>query len=208
MVPDEQGNVVKKSSLFRWVLSLAVFFGGLGLSALASRLIENKALPTVPDPLLERLPYENLYIYGEILFWVYLAVAAYLLIRQKTNLSYAILLVGCFYLVRAIFLILLPLGLPHGAPLFEDRWHLYPLPYAYFPSGHIGLMTMLALLTQTRSIRIALGIFITLFAFGTMLARAHYVADLIGAVLIVYAIYTFAEKHIKNRWRLNHKAYA
>src|SRR3990167_3249672 len=115
MVRDEQGNVVKKSSLFRWVLSLAVFFGGLGLSALASLLIENKALPTVPDPLLERLPYENLYIYGEILFWVYLAVAAYLLIRQKTNLSYAILLVGCFYLVRAIFLILLPLGLPHGA---------------------------------------------------------------------------------------------
>ncbi len=192
----------------RWLISLAVFFGGLGLSALAGRLIEAKTLPTVPDPLLERLPYENLYIFGEIFLWFYLAVVAYLLVRQKADLSYAILLVGFFYILRAIFLVLLPLGLPEGAPRFEDRWHLYPLPYAYFPSGHVGLMMVLALLVQAKPIRIVLGIFITLFALGTLLARAHYAADLIGAVLIVYAIYAFAEKHIKNRWRINHKEYA
>lgn len=164
--------------------------------ALADRAVDQ--FPTVPDVLLERLPFFNLFAIGEALFWLYLLVFAVAFFRQRpVSLARVLVLLGVYYAVRGLFLLLLPIGPPPGAPPITGRFVLFPYPeHAYFPGGHVGLMFLLALHLKPRGLRWAFAVSAVLYGIGTMLARAHYSADTLGGLLLGYAVFVWGERNL------------
>jgi hypothetical protein len=158
-------------------------------------------LPSIPDPILDRLPYFDTGVTGEVIYsaFVIFFVGA-IFFRNRSRLAYTFAVVGMFYFVRAAFQLLLPLGHPADAPLFDERYHLYPFPFAYFPSGHVGNLVVLACLVPRGWIRVMAWMFIPIIALGTFVARTHYVVDALGSLVIGFAVYSFAEKYVKSRW--------
>jgi len=158
-------------------------------------------LPAISDPILKYLPYFDPGVTGEIL---YSALILFLLliifIKDRARLSYVLCAVGLFYLARAVFQLLLPLGAPLDAPAYTERYMLYPFPYAYFPSGHVGNLVMLACLVPRGWIRSIAWAGVIIVSLATFIARTHYIADALGSLFIGYAIYTFCERHIKQLW--------
>ena len=187
----------------RWLLGLLILATGTTASSLAAIIVGTNPsiLPAIPDPILPRLPYVDTGPGGEVVFSALVVLLILTLwFRSRERLPYALMLIGLFYFVRAAFQLLLPLGHPLDAPAFDDRFHLYPFPYAYFPSGHVGLLTVLALCVPRGRIRIVAWIGVALIAFGTFVARTHYVADALGSVVIAYAVFAFGERSLRQRW--------
>ncbi len=187
----------------RMVLGLLLLGVGTGASMLAAVVVGTNPslLPSIPDPILDRLPYFDTGVPGEVIYSVFvLFFLGAILYRSPRRLAYTFAVVGMFYLARAAFQLLLPLGHPADAPLFDERFHFYPFPFAYFPSGHVGNLVVLACLVPRGWIRVIAWSLIPLIAFGTFVARTHYVADALGSLVIGYAVFSFAEKYVKTRW--------
>lgn len=186
-----------------WIIGIVILLIGVGSSGGAAMMVgENSSiLPSLPDPILRHLPYYNPGALGEI---VYQAFVVFLLvmifIKDRTRVPYVLCSIGLFYLARAVFQLLLPLGAPIDAPDYTERYLLYPLPYAYFPSGHVGNIVMLACMVPRGRIKIFAWIGVFVVALFTFIARTHYVADALGSLFIGYAVYAFCERHIKTLW--------
>jgi len=176
-----------------FVIALTGIAWNFAALALSERWIRH--FPSVPDVLLDRLPYMDLYRIGEVFVACVVAIFLATFLRDRANhFGHLLALVGMFYAVRGTFLLLLPLGPPIGAPLVAARFSIYPSAgHAYFPSGHLGLLTLLALMSPARYQTLFWGA-AALFAVGACLAKAHYSADLIGAVIVAYAVYEFGER--------------
>lgn len=152
--------------------------------------------PSVPDVLLARLPYWDLYIIGEMVFWLYLALFAFVYFREHHDLAHLLILIGLFYGIRGLFLFVLPLGPPADAPPLADHFTLYPYPdHAFFPGGHVGLLILFALQIDRRPLRMAFLAAAVVFGVGSLLSRAHYTADLLGGMLLAYAVAAWGWHH-------------
>lgn len=151
-----------------------------------------KTYPSVDDLLLRNLPRMNLFGIGEIFFFLFLAAFAVAFFSDpKRDLGRLLLALGFFYGIRGLFLLLLPIGPPLDALETADRFALYPYAsHAFFPGGHIGIMLLMVAALSRRRIRAILLIVTLLFAFGSLLARAHYTADLLGGALLAYCVWT------------------
>lgn len=153
--------------------------------------------PSIHDVVLERLPRLDLFFIGELFFAAFLICFAVMYFRERPrDLPYLLVMLGIFYAARGVFLLLLPIGAPLDAPALADRFVLYPFAnHAYFPGGHVGI---LFLMSRTIQHRLFHPLFITatiVFGIGTMLARAHYTADIIGGLLLAYAVEAWARRH-------------
>jgi hypothetical protein len=192
-------------------LALGLFHPGLGSGALVfmtGLLVHNACLtaierltshfPSVPDVLMSRLPYVAFGLPGELGFLAFLIVVATVLIRAQPRTVPSVLVkLGLFYAFRGLFLFFLPIGPPFDAPALENRFVLYPWAnHAYFPGGHVGLMTILSLSVQERRWRRILLIATGSFALGTLLARTHYTADALGGWLLAYAVISWGRRHL------------
>lgn len=184
-------------------LSLAIALAGVGVHmgalALADRLVT--IFPAVSDILMDRWPAFDFYLIGELFFAaIILAIIYNILGRQRPDIARILVMVGIYYAARGIFLLFLPIGAPHGAPLPADRFVFYPYPsHAYFPGGHIGIMFLLARAIRDPRWRRGIIAAALVFGLGTMLTKAHYTADLFGGLLLGYAVSVWGEKHLK-RW--------
>jgi hypothetical protein len=157
--------------------------------------------PSIPDPLLARLPYVDFGWPGEAYFFAFVAaVTAVALRSQARTIPGTFAKAGLFYAFRGVFLFFLPIGAPVDAPAVASRFSLYPFPsHAFFPGGHVGLMTIMSLSTaDTRWRRVFLAATV-LFALGTMLSRTHYTADAIGGWTLAYAVTSWGRRHIAER---------
>lgn len=175
------------------VLGLAVHNG---LLSIVERLVAT--YPSVHDVLLERLPYVNFGRAGELYFALFLAIFAVMLFRdQRPDVGRVLTLLGLLYASRGIFLLLLPIGAPVGAPPLQDRFVLYPYAaHAFFPGGHVGLMVLMARLVRRPPWRRWLFLAAAVFAVGTILARTHYTADALGGALLAYAVAAWGRERI------------
>ncbi|MFH0853639.1 MAG: phosphatase PAP2 family protein [bacterium] len=201
---ENQINQPKKFSfsITRWLISAGTWAIGIILSVVVAGFTSTHwgNLPSINDLILDRLPYYDLYFIGEMIFWVFLAILFFLLWRNKqVDFNYIIFVIGLFYIIRPIFLLFMPIGHPIDAPLFEDRFHLYP-PYAYFPSGHVGLTTIMVLFLPTQKMRLWFFIVLIIFSIGMLVTRAHYTADVIGGMVIAYALFVFCDRNIRAYW--------
>lgn len=184
-------NLNVGSSLFRRTVWSSVFLvSGVTIHfwmiGLADRLVG--VFPSVKDILLLQLPLIYVGYIGEVAFVLFLTLFAWRHFRYQRELTprvfYAI---GALYLLRGVFLLLLPIGAPVGAP--PDPVTVYPYPnHSYFPGGHVGLMMLLAFSIQDRRWRWGLIGLAVAFGVGTMLTRAHYTADTVSGMVNAYAV--------------------
>ena len=171
----------------------AVNLGGLRLS---DRLVQS--FPSVPDVIQARLPYVDFGVAGELVFVAFLVTSVTLLVtRQRRVLPSVICLVGALYAIRGVFLFLLPIGSPPTAPALSVRFILYPYAnHAYFPGGHAGLMTILSLTVEDPVWRRLLLAVTIVFALGSVMARAHYTADVIAGGALGFALVYWGRNHL------------
>jgi hypothetical protein len=189
--------------LKHWIIGLATLIAGISASVGAALVVgaNSSDLPALPDPILRHLPYYDPGAPAEV---IYMSFVLFLLImifvKDRARVPYVLCSIGLFYLARAVFQLLLPLGAPIDAPDFTERYMLYPLPYAYFPSGHVGNLVMLACLVSRGRTRILAWTGVIVVALFTFIARTHYVADALGSLFIGYAVFAFCERYIKPIW--------
>lgn len=167
--------------------------GGLRLS---ERLVPS--FPSVPDVIQARLPYIDFGVAGELVFVAFLVASASLLItRQRRAVPSVICVLGAFYAIRGVFQFLLPIGSPPTAPADSARFILYPFAnHAYFPGGHAGLMTILSLTVEDPLWRRTLLAVTLVFALGSVMARAHYTADVVAGGALGYALVSWGRGHL------------
>ncbi len=159
--------------------------------------------PSVPDLFMDRLPLVKFGVWGELYFAALLLFFAWSFFRQRGHdLARVLLLLGVFYALRGVFLFFLPIGMPHGAAPLAERFTFYPYgTHAYFPGGHVGILTIMSLMLANRRTRMVMLLGTLLFGFGTMLAKTHYTADLLGGMLLAYGIVAWGRRYIP--WRRN-----
>ena len=188
----------------RWLWSGFIFLGGLAANVAALNIADRHAtsFPSVPDVIVDNLPFVNLFAYGELYLGSYILLFLVVYLRQPwRHFAYLFALIGIFYVGRALFLLTLPIGAPAGAIHAADRLSVYPFgDHSYFPSGHFGLMLVLAFQLQSRRLRRGFLVAATLFGIGTLLTKAHYSADILGGFLIAYAAHAWGERSLKYQW--------
>lgn len=188
----------------RTLIGLSVGIAGVALHMgalwVADQTVET--FPSVTDIVMEAIPFYNLFGIGEIAFWVIMAGFAFVLLRWRLkDLGYIFALLGLFYAFRGLFLLLLPIGAPADAPALGERLVIYPYAsHAYFPGGHVGVMFLLAMLIPRARIRWLFLCAALLFGFGSVISRAHYSADIVGGLLVAYAVWNIGERHIAGRF--------
>lgn len=171
----------------------------MGALALIERFVTH--FPPVPDVVHAHLPYVDFGVPGELCFAAYLAIAiGVLLARQRHQAAEIVALLGLYYGLRGLFLFVLPIGVPPTAPPLDARFVLYPFAgHAYFPGGHAGVMTILSLAVTDRRWRIGLLAATAVFGFGTLLARTHYTADVLGGFVVGFAVWAWGERWLRLR---------
>ncbi|GAA1164056.1 hypothetical protein GCM10009584_01170 [Ornithinimicrobium humiphilum] len=180
--------------------SLAAAWGlalGLGVLALSATMLGNAYLatrveefPRPGDLLFETLPYvrpARWLTVGALVvgFGAFLVDA----VRHRPR---SIPAAGCvfalMYLCRAVTMVLTPLAPAQG----DGPFVFSEQQYGMFPSGHVGAVTLLVLLTPTervgqRRLQVATAV---LMVAGLLLARGHYSIDVVGGFLLAYAVAT------------------
>lgn len=168
------------------VIGVAVHYGAL---AWVERLVSS--YPAVSDPLLDRMPRVDFGWWGE--GYYFLLIGAFLILffgRLRHLLEQGFIAIGMFYFLRSLFLFFLPIGAPHGSVSPDERLNIWGYAeHAFFPGGHVGILFLLALLIDQPRIRAAMLTGAAIFGLGTMLAKTHYTADVLGGFLLAYAIY-------------------
>ena len=181
-------------------VGLAVAIAGLAVNLGCLKLSERLVpwFPSVPDVIQARLPYVDFGLPGELVFFAFLITCATLLFtRQPRAVASVLCLVGAFYAIRGVFLLLLPIGTPPTAPPDIHRFALYPYAdHAYFPGGHAGLMTILSLSMADRRWRRALLAVAIAFAIGSVMARYHYTADVLAGGALGYALVSWGRARL------------
>ena len=176
----------------RSILAMIAMGSGIAIHQWLLRLtdVHVRFYPHLADPVLSRLPTLDIDVAGEI------GLAAFLLVygwhhfrRQPERTPLLLVAIGMLFAGRGLFLWLMPIGAPPGAP--ADALQVYPYSnHSYFPSGHVGFISLCAWLCRDRHWRQFFLTIALVFGVGTMLAKAHYTADLLGALLLSHAVAT------------------
>ena len=196
MPPTEARGVLQP----QLTAAIAVAIAGLVVNFISLRLSDQLVpwFPSVPDVIQARLPYVDFGVPGELVFIAFFVTSIVLLItRQPRSVPAVLCLIGVFYAIRGVFMFVLPIGSPPTAPPVLNRFVLYPYAsHAYFPGGHAGLMTILSLSMQDLRWRRVLLVATIVFGLGSVMARAHYTADVIAGGALGYALVAWGRTHL------------
>ena len=174
----------------RSIVAVMVAAAGLAVHQWLLRLTDLHVdfYPHLADPVLSRLPTLDIDRVGEIGLAAFLAVFSfYHFRRQPERTPLLFVAIGILFAFRGVFLWLMPIGAPQGAP--PDLLQLYPYSnHSYFPSGHVSFISLCAWLSSdVRWRRFFLAVAVV-FGLGTLFAKAHYTADLLGALLLAHGV--------------------
>lgn len=188
------------SPLFRWTMAGLVAAIGVTWHFSALSLIERfvTTWPRVSDILIDHWPRIDFGIYGEFWFFGLVALFCFFHFRDRWRASPDVILaLGLMYFIRGWFLFLFPIGGPLGSVGADQRFSVWGHEaHAFFPGGHIAILTTLAMFAPRPWIRNILWIGLILFGFGTMLAKTHYTMDSVGGIILGWAISTW----VQQRW--------
>lgn len=152
--------------------------------------------PRVPDLLMDRLPLIQFGWIGEAFFFGLVTLYCWRFFRAQTREAPTVFIaIGTYYIVRAVFLLFLPIGSPSGAPPIDDRLNVWGFAnHAYFPGGHVGILTILTLSLRDAPWRRWLWAGVVIFAAGSLLNKTHYTADSIGGILLGAGVWTWIQR--------------
>jgi hypothetical protein len=194
-------KLLLKSKYF-WIALLVLLFAIIATFFACYYLQETygRSLPVLNDLLMDNLPYLKVaWLYDLIAILLDVSFAIYAFRKKFNNFAYFMLLIGLFHLIRSIFIILTPLGVPNGGGkgLSTDLTALQ----GEFPSGHIGDAFLMFLFSNGKMKKICL---LSVFAMIILLllGRGHYSIDMFAAIIFSYAIYCFGEKYLKEKFRI------
>ena len=184
-------------------IGFIVLCAGLGLNVASQTYLHNyisegKTLPMLSDLILDNIPVLNVALIYDIVALIPIIIAL-LFIFQKNNynrIPFFLLLVGIFYIMRGIFIVLTPFGNP---PMFNGSDPLFHgfanYELGVYPSGHAGFVFLLLLLVKDSVLRWIIGICLIIVICSLFLAHGHYSIDILSGIFFSYAIYSYGEKH-------------
>lgn len=189
-------------SKYLYIGILAVF-AGVGLNLASQTYLHNyisagKTLPMLSDLILDNLPVINVsLIYDLFALFPIIVTLTYIFHKKDFNrIPFFLLLIGLFYIVRGIFIVLTPFGNP---PQFNGS---YPLFHGFanyelgvYPSGHVGNVFLLFLLVNDRVYKWIIGICLIIVVLALFLAHGHYSIDILSGLFFSYAIRSYGIRH-------------
>lgn len=185
----------------RWIV--AVFIAGVGVTwnFVALSLIERSVttFPSVPDVLMDNLPRIDFGFFGEL--WFFALILCFVIPHFKfqwRKTPDVLLALGLMYLVRGFFLYFFPIGAPLESVGANARLSIWGHEsHAFFPGGHIAVLTVLAMFAPKPWSRHILWAGLIIFGVGTLLAKTHYTMDSVGGVLLGYAVSVWVQNHFR-----------
>lgn len=186
-----------------WILSILFLFACLGFHWGALAFIDRivTSYPSIPDPLMGHLPIVTFGAWGELLFLALFLLFAIPHFRYNWRATPRVLIqAGLVYFIRAWFLVLLPIGSPAGSIPASERLSIWGFAnHAYFPGGHMGVLTVYAMNLPVKGLRPLMWVLVVLFAIGTVLNKNHYTADVLGGYLVGLLAISWG-KMLYDRW--------
>ena len=160
---------------------------------------EGKTLPMLSDLILDHLPVIDLSLVYDIvclipilLMFVYIAHK-----KEYKRIPFILLMIGIFYLVRGVFIVLTPFGNP---PMFEGSDTLFngfsKYELGVYPSGHAGNVFMLFLLVKDSLYKKIIISCLIIVIIALLLSHGHYSIDIFSGIFFAYAIKSFGMKHL------------
>lgn len=189
-----------KQFLFSVLWSLLFLIASLVINFYAGLYAAHSASNSVTDIILSNTQVWNvdgIFIYGAVLFWVFVGVIAVIRPHQIPFLLKSITL---FILIRSVFITLTHVGpFPTQIPLTTE-WTLskFTSGYDLFFSAHTGLPFLMSLVFWNHKYLywffLAASIF---FGVIVLLGHLHYSIDVLAAFFITYSIFHLAELFFK-----------
>ena len=184
-------------------IGLLSVLAGIGLnmasqSYLHNYISEGKTLPMLSDLILDHLPVIDVSLIYDLVSLIPIFLVIIYIFHKKDfkRIPFLLLMVGIFYIVRGIFIVLTPFGNPpmfNGSnPIFHG-FSNYEL--GVYPSGHAGNVFLLLLLVKDRGYKWIIGICLIIVIIALFLAHGHYSIDILSGIFFAYAIRAYGEKH-------------
>jgi hypothetical protein len=194
---------VLKSRYF--YIGLLSVFAGIELNVASQTYLHNyisegKTLPMLSDMILDKLPVIDVSLIYDIfaIIPIFLTIIYICHKREYNRLPFFLLMIGFFYIVRGIFIVLTPFGNP---PMFNGSDPLFHgfanYELGVYPSGHAGNVFLLLLLNKNRGYKWIIGICLIIVILALFLAHGHYSIDILSCLFFSYAIRAFGEKHFQ-----------
>lgn len=190
-------------SKYFWIGVAAIIAGVLSNFASESYLHnymdEGKSLPMLSDMILDNLPYMNVsFIYDIFCLFPVAFVLIYIVHKKDYDrIPFFMLMIGLFYIVRGIFIVLTPFGNP---PMFEGSDSIFKGFSKYelgvYPSGHAGNIFLMYLMVRDSTYKKLILFCLVVVIVTLFLARGHYSIDILSGLFFSYAIKAYGEKHL------------
>jgi|ERR1035437_10499257 hypothetical protein len=192
--------VLKSRHFYIGLLILAL---GLGLNVASQTYLHNyisegKSLPMLSDLILDHLRVINVSLIYDIVSLIPIILVLIYIPHKKdyNRIPFSLLMIGIFYIVRGIFIVLTPFGNP---PMFNGSDPLFHgfanYELGVYPSGHAGIVFMFFLLVKDNTYKWIIGMCLVIVILALFLAHGHYSIDILSGIFFSYAINSFGEKH-------------
>ena len=193
--------VIKSRYFYIGLLSV---FAGIGMNNASQAYLHNyisegKTLPMLSDLILDNLPVVDVSLIYDIVALIPIILLIIYIIHKKeyNRIPFFLLLIGLFYIVRGIFIVLTPFGNP---PMFngsDPPFHGFAnYELGVYPSGHVGNVFLLLLLVNNMTYKWIIGICLIIVILALFLAHGHYSIDILSGLFFSYAIRSFGERHL------------
>jgi hypothetical protein len=185
-------------------IGLLSVFAGIGMNTASQAYLHNyisegKTLPMLSDLILDNLPVIDVsLIYDIVALFPIILLLIYIIHKKDYNrIPFFLLMIGLFYIVRGIFIILTPFGNP---PMFNGSDPLFHgfanYELGVYPSGHVGNVFLLLLLVNNITYKWIIGICLIIVILALFLAHGHYSIDILSGLFFSYAIRSYGERHL------------
>lgn len=186
--------------LLAWSLPIAVACGMASFSAQRFATAFGSGQPPARDLLLAILPPMQLWgfvVWGPVVLTVFLA---WVLSKHPEYIPFTIKTIALLFAVRALFMVLTPLGIPHhivdpGYSGVLKRFVYDHETHDFFFSGHTAYPFICALIFwQHIRLRWAFLVSSVLFGVSVLLAHAHYSIDVFAVPFMASGVLWWAKK--------------
>ena len=192
---------VLKSRYFYY--GLLAILAGIGLNNASQAYLhyyisQGKSLPILSDMILDKIPVINVSLIYDIFAIIPILLAVVYIIDKSdyNRIPFIFLMIGIFYIVRGIFIVLTPFGNP---PMFNGSDPLFHgfanYELGVYPSGHAGNVFLILLLMNSKVYKWLIGICLVVVILALFLAHGHYSIDILSGLFFAYAIRSYGNKH-------------
>lgn len=182
-------------------LALALFLLATSIAIVAISVDYVDSLPSTPiapDLIFQIIPFAYIYsVIAEVALLLSSAIFIFYLTKNSKwhELPLYLIMAAIFNILRAAIIPLNPFQNPYPLETFGILNWIIPQA-GMFPSGHVGLAFFFFLLAEKKHavIKYLLLALSLIIAFFMVASRGHYTVDVIGGLLLAFAIYILVSR--------------